>query len=195
MGSNSKRVRGEGKKYPQGILRRGEIDDAVLSIHELVGAGDEGSVERGSKVVEQAVLMVLEMKHTDAEKMTTVYLRCAREKKIESESFVIGLNDPVEFLGDIAIDAPLATPILVRIVSELIKADFVQFGFLLETPECFRTNGQAATFAAKILNSIGLDAMKSDENVEVVTSLMADDDRVSFSSANDLIAYVNANNR
>jgi len=183
------------KNYLKEYFIGGDIDDAVLSIHELVGVGDEGSVERGTKVVEQAVLMVLEMKQTDVDKMMTVYLRCAKEKTIESESFVLGLNDPVEFLGDVAIDAPLATPILIHIVSELIKAEILPFGFLLETPDYFRTDGQAATFAAKVLTKIGENAAKSDENVEVVTKLMTDDDRVNFNSASDLIANVIASNR
>merc|ERR1711865_948154 len=50
----------------QNILKEffvgGDADDAILSFKELIGAGAEGSVERGAKAVEKAVLLVLEMK-------------------------------------------------------------------------------------------------------------------------------------
>ena len=165
----------------------GDIDDAVLSIHELVGAGEDGSVERGAKVVESAVLVVMEMKQEDVDKFLTVYLRCAQEKKIESASFINGLNDPLEFLNDIAVDAPLATPILVRIISELVKGDIIPFNFLLDAPQYFRTDHNAASFGAQILKAIGGDALTAAEHIEVIEKLMNEEEKSSGRSAKDII--------
>eukprot|EP00529_Nitzschia_sp_RCC80_P014243 CAMPEP_0113478958 /NCGR_PEP_ID=MMETSP0014_2-20120614/21043_1 /TAXON_ID=2857 /ORGANISM="Nitzschia sp." /LENGTH=729 /DNA_ID=CAMNT_0000372203 /DNA_START=34 /DNA_END=2220 /DNA_ORIENTATION=- /assembly_acc=CAM_ASM_000159 len=86
----------------------GDTADAVLSFDELVCAGKEGSIERGAKVLESGALLVMEMKETDVKKFLTVLESCIESSKIEKESLIKGLNDPLEFLGDIEIDAPLA---------------------------------------------------------------------------------------
>lgn len=166
----------------------GDTEDAVLSIHELVGVGDDGSIDRGTKVVEQAVLFVLEEKAANVEKFLTVYLRCAKEKKIEGQSFVSGLNDPLEFLNDVAIDAPLAIPHLATIIAELVKAEIVSFNFLLDSPEYFRTDQNAAGFGAKVMKIIGGDASTKEEYIEVIDKLMTCEDKAKHSSAADLIA-------
>ncbi|KAL3801494.1 hypothetical protein HJC23_000932 [Cyclotella cryptica] len=168
----------------------GDIDDAVLSIHELVGSGDEGSLKRGTKVVESAILYVLEMKHEEVDKFLSVYLRCAKENIIEGSSFVSGLSDPLEFLNDIVVDAPLATPILVRIVGELVKNDIIPFDFLLHAPEYFRTDHNAAMFGAQVLKSIGGDAMSSPKFIEVIEKLMTEEDKAAHRSARDIIDAV-----
>ncbi|KAL3797194.1 hypothetical protein ACHAW5_006056 [Stephanodiscus triporus] len=169
-------------------LAGGDTDDAVLSIHELVGAGSEGSFERGTEVVKSAVLSVLEMRQEDVDKFLVVFLRCAKEEKIEREAFVSGLNDPLEYLSDVAIDAPLAIPHLASIVAELVKADVVPFDFLLNSPDYFRTDQNAANFGAKIMKKIGGEAFLSDDYTVVIEKLMTDDDRRKYSSAIDLIA-------
>ena len=166
----------------------GDTADAVLSIHELVGAGDDGSIARGTKVVEAAVLLVLEMnKKEDIEKFLRVYLECAKDNKIEGESFVLGLNDPLDFLNDVAIDAPLAIPHLASIVAELVKSKIIPFSFLLNSPEYFRTDQNAATFGAKVMKNIGDEAVKSEDFIEVVSKLMTEDDKTKYSSVNELI--------
>merc|ERR1712194_184512 len=166
----------------------GDMDDAVLSIHELVGAGYEGSIARGTKVVESAVLLVMEMKSKDVKKFLDVYLRCAKENKIENESFHLGLNDPLEFLSDVEIDAPLALPHLANIVAEFIKADVVSFNFLLNSPEYFRTDQNAAVFGAKVMKKIGDDVIASENYIEVIEKLMTEEDKAAHGSARDLIA-------
>mmetsp|Transcript_22776 Transcript_22776/g.37146 ORF Transcript_22776/g.37146 Transcript_22776/m.37146 type:complete len:877 (-) Transcript_22776:1403-4033(-) len=165
----------------------GDTSDAVLSIHELVGAGADGSIARGAKVVEAAILLVLEMKKEDVEKFLRVYLECAKDNKIEGESFVLGLNDPLEFLNDVAIDAPLAIPHLANIVAELVKAKIIPFSFLLNSPEYFRTDENAATFGAKVMKNIGGDAVKSEDFIEVVSKLMTEEDKSKYSSVDELI--------
>eukprot|EP00571_Detonula_confervacea_P011660 CAMPEP_0172312422 /NCGR_PEP_ID=MMETSP1058-20130122/17463_1 /TAXON_ID=83371 /ORGANISM="Detonula confervacea, Strain CCMP 353" /LENGTH=974 /DNA_ID=CAMNT_0013025871 /DNA_START=207 /DNA_END=3131 /DNA_ORIENTATION=+ len=176
------------KNFVKEYFVGGDTDDAVLSIHELVGAGNEGSLERGTKVVEQAVLMLLEMKQEHIDKFVGLYLRCAKENKIEGDSFVLGLNDPLEFLNDVAIDAPLAIPHLASIVAELVKADVIPFNFLLNSPEYFRTDQHAADFGAKVMKKIGGDVIASEDYIEVIEKLMTCEDKAKHSSASDLIA-------
>lgn len=166
----------------------GDLDDAVLTFHELIGAGNEGSVDRGSKVIEGSVLMVLEMKAEDVAKMMRVVSRCYEEKKIESASFASGLNDPLEFLNDIAIDAPLAIPHLVSIVADFIGMGALTLDFLLNSPEYFRTDGNAAQFAAKVVKKLGGDAVGDSANLEVIGNLMTEDDKKETPSATDLIS-------
>jgi hypothetical protein len=179
-----KRVKQIFKEY----LVSGDTDEAVFSIHELVGATNEGSLERGTEVVKNAILLVLEMRQEDVDKFLMVFLRCAKEKKISKEAFVLGLNDPLEFLMDVAIDAPLAIPHLTGIAAELVKADVVPFDFLLNSPDYFRTDQNAADFGAKIMKKIGGEAASSADYTSVIEKLMTDEDRRKFSSVIDLIA-------
>lgn len=165
----------------------GDTDDAVLSLHELVGVGDEGSLERGAKVIESAILYVLEMKHDEVDKFLSVYLRCAKENKLEAASFIRGLNDPLEFLSDIAVDAPLATDILIRIVAELVKEGILQFDFLLNSPEYFRTDQNAAKFGVKVMKYIGGNTVSSSEFVTVIAKLMTEEEKSSHLSVEEFI--------
>ncbi len=169
------------KNYLKEYFVGGDTEDIVLSVHELIGAGSEGSVDRGSKIIECGVLMVLEMKVENVEKFLTVTSRCIEEKKIEPQSIIFGLNDPFELLGDIAIDAPLATSHLVSIVSKFIESGAITFDFLLNTPEYFRTDGGAAQFGSKVLKMIGGD-VSSQANIDVIEKLMTDSDKDLFPS-------------
>lgn len=156
----------------------GDTDDAVLSIHELVGAGNDGSIERGAKIIESSILTILEMKNEEVDKFLVVFLRCANESKLNSESFVRGLNDPLEFLSDIAVDAPLATLHLVRVVGELVKARIIPFDFLLSSPEYFRSDQNAARFGVHVLKAMGGgDLMKDAGYVGVIEKLMTEEER------------------
>ena len=67
------------KNYLKEFFVGGDLDDAVLSIHELIGAGEDGSVERGTKVIESGTFMVMEMKAEDVEKFASVMTRCYNE--------------------------------------------------------------------------------------------------------------------
>mmetsp|Transcript_21158 Transcript_21158/g.29638 ORF Transcript_21158/g.29638 Transcript_21158/m.29638 type:complete len:892 (+) Transcript_21158:386-3061(+) len=176
------------KNYLKEFFVGGDTDDAVLSFNELIGAGDEGSVQRGAKVIESGLLMVLEMKKEDVEKFITIALRLFSEKNLEKASIVAGFNDPLEFLSDIAIDAPLATQHMVTITVEFLKVDALTFEFFLNTPDYFRTDGGAAQFACKVLKAIGGAELESVANLEVIEKLMTEDDRASFTSAKELLS-------
>lgn len=170
------------KAYLKEYFVADDLDDIILSIHELIDAGAGGSVARGAKVVESGVLMVLEMKKDSVDKFLTVMARCIKEKKIEVESIVTGLNDPLEFLPDIAIDAPLATAHLVTIMSALIKSGTIAFDMLLNAPEYFRTDGGAAQFGCKVLKSMGDDATSSQANLDIIEKLMTSNDKELYPS-------------
>jgi len=166
----------------------GETLDAVVSIQEIVGAGSAGSLARGAEVIKNAALLVLEMRQEDVDKFLEVCLQCVQAKTIESESIILGLNDPLEFLSDIAIDAPLAIQHLVTIVAKLVKTDIIPFDFLLNSPDYFRTDGDAANFAAQVIKTIGNEATSSEVYTGVIEKLMTDGDREKYSSAINLIA-------
>jgi len=176
----------------QNILKEffvgGDADDAVLSFKELIGAGKEGSVERGAKAVERAILLVLEMKQDDVDKFLTLYSRSFTEKEIETPSIIAGLNDPLEFLTDISIDAPLASNHLITIISKFVTIGAVPFEFLLDSPDYFRTDCGAAVFGCKLLKKMGGDALDSTAHLEVIEKLMTDKDRGEFPSAKELLA-------
>lgn len=176
----------------QSILKEffvgGDADDAVLSFKELIGAGEEGSIERGSRAVEMAITLVLEMKQVEVDKFLSLYCRIYTEKVLEAQSVASGLSEPLEFLTDIAIDAPLANNHMIAIIAKFLEIGAVSFDFLLGAPEYFRTDCHAATFACKVLKKMGGDALESTTNLEVIEKLMTDEDRGSFSSAKELLA-------
>lgn len=158
----------------------GDTADAALSVHEMIQVGVDGSVERGAKAFETGVLMVMEMKEANVKQMLTVLESCVKDSKIEKEAIVQGLNDPIEFLRDIQIDAPLAASHLSLIVASLISWDAISFDFLLDAPEFFRTDGKPAAFAIEILKKKG---DSSDDELRVVESLMTEDDKKTHASA------------
>mmetsp|Transcript_20138 Transcript_20138/g.36528 ORF Transcript_20138/g.36528 Transcript_20138/m.36528 type:complete len:362 (-) Transcript_20138:226-1311(-) len=176
----------------KGILKEyfvgGDTDEAVLSFAELICAGEDGSVERGAKMMQVGTLMVIEMKEVEVKNFLTVLSKCISDKKMEPKSIAIGLNDPLEFLSDIAVDAPLAAKFLVMIVAEMITAKVLELKFLLDAPEYFRTDGKPAEFASKVVKKLGEEAMKSEANVEVIEKLMSEDDKKTYATAGDLLS-------
>ena len=93
-----------------------------------------------------------------------------------------GLNDPIEFLSDIEIDAPLAGTHLAKCVAEFIKLGALQLDFLNSAPDYFKTDGKPAAFAVKVLKAKGGEG-PSDSELEVVGGLMTEDDKKTFDSA------------
>lgn len=168
----------------------GDTQDAILSIDELVGVGKKneanGSVERGAAVVESGVLLVLEMKLQEVQKFLAVFKRCLQQKKIAKESLPLGLKDPLEFLSDIEIDAPLARSHLTSIVAYWVRQEALPFNFFLEAPDYFKTDGKPAEFAAGVLKVRGDDP--SDDDLSVIEQLMTEDDKKNFSSPKDMVA-------
>jgi len=121
----------------QNILREffvgGDTDDVLLSIRELIGTvGSDGYTERGAKVIEKAVLLVLEMKQGEVDKFLSLYSQSFVEKSIAAPSIVAGLSEPLEFLEDITIDAPLATGHIASIVGTFVTIEAAPFDFLLD---------------------------------------------------------------
>jgi len=160
----------------------GDTADAVLSIHELIQVGSEGSIERGAKVFEASILMVMEMKETEVKKLLTVLESCVQDSTIGKDAIVRGLNDPLEFLTNIEIDAPLAGNHLSLIIAQLIKWGILSFDVLSSAPEYFRTDGKAASFAIKILKKISSKG-PSDDEVVILESLMTEKDKKAHASA------------
>jgi hypothetical protein len=153
----------------------GDIDDAVLSLHELVGIGSEGHVERGAAVVEAAVLTVMEMKESDVDKMIQVFGRCLAEHKISYDSIAMGLSDPLEFLRDVEIDAPLAPKLLATIMADWMQRKALSLERLQTAPAYFLSDGRPAEFAVLLLSKRG--EPYSENELDVVANLMTDEER------------------
>lgn len=158
----------------------GDTADAVLSVHEMIQVGVSGSVERGAKAFETGVLMVMEMKEVNVKQFLTVLESCVKDSKIEKEAIIQGFNDPLEFLRDIQIDAPLAASHLSLIAARLITWNAVSLDFLLDAPEFFRTDGKPAAFAIDVLKK---KTDPSDDELSVVEKLMTEDDKKAHASA------------
>ena len=94
----------------------GDLAEAVMSIDDLVRVTNDGSEERGAKVVEAFVLLVMECKSEDVDKMLNVAKAAHQQKKLVDQCFLKGLDEPLEFLSDIEIDAPLARTFMIKIV-------------------------------------------------------------------------------
>lgn len=132
----------------------------------------------------------MEMKLSDVDNFLAVLIRSFKADKITSETIQFGLCDPLEFLNDIAIDAPLAPVNLCRIISMLIKEELIGFDCLLKSPYEFKTYGNPANFASKVLKELGEDAMKNESNKDVVRELMTEDDKSQFASVDEIISSV-----
>jgi hypothetical protein len=159
----------------------GDTADAILTVSEMVQAGSDGAVERGAKVIEGCVFLVIEMKREEAEKCAVVLCRAFKEEKLPAESIVKGLTDPLEFLSDIEIDAPLASSHLAHIVAEFAKVNALQLDTLLQgAPAYFKADGKPAVFCSKVLKAKG--GEPSDADIELVGSLMTDDDKAKHAS-------------
>lgn len=174
------------KKIIREYFVGGDTDEAILSIHEIVGASAKGSIERGAKVVEAAILIVLEMKTEEVKKLITIFSLCAEKGEIEKDAFEKGLSVPLEFLNEIEIDAPLAGSHMVAIVSELRKRKLFSLSCLRNAPEMFLTEGKPARFAAKIVQA-GNGSVSGDD-MQVISDLMNEEDRTAFPSAAALLS-------
>ena len=179
---------GKAQKILKEYFIGGDEDDAVLSIDELVGFGHDGSIERGAKVIEGGTLLVMEMKEREVKQFLTVMLRCLKENKIQRRSVAMGLADPLEFLGDIEIDAPLARSHLAAIVAGLVEEKTVRLDFLLEAPDYFQSDGRAADFCAKVL--VAMDCEITDADVDIIEKLMTENDKAVHATGRDLLASV-----
>jgi hypothetical protein len=166
----------------------GDTDDAVLSLHEIIGVGHEGSVYRGAKAIEQGTMMVMEMKDDDVQKMLTILNRCLDEGKLEKKAVLVGLNDPLEFVSDIEIDAPLAGSHLATVIASMVKSSALSLDFLLEGPEYFRTDGKAAQLCAKVVEKLGGEPSEAD--MAIIEKLMTEEDKAEYSSVQELFASI-----
>jgi len=159
----------------------GDADDALLTLDEIVQVGTAGDIDRGAKVVESSVFLIMEMKKEEATKCAIILCRAFKEGKIPAVSFSDGLIDPLEFLNDVEIDAPLAGNHVAHIVSEAIKVNALELDPLLKAaPQDFKELGKPAVFCAKVLKALG---KNSDADIEMIASLMTDLEKTKYETA------------
>jgi hypothetical protein len=126
-------------------------------------------------MIEAGILLVLEAKESDVRKFLVVMSKSLKEGKINKASIPLGLNNPLEFLRDVEIDAPLASSLLATVIAEWINLSLLSLDFLKKCPEYFRTDGRPADFAVQIISKRGKDV--TDADIEIVSSLMSDEDK------------------
>eukprot|EP00549_Striatella_unipunctata_P025613 CAMPEP_0118684482 /NCGR_PEP_ID=MMETSP0800-20121206/6670_1 /TAXON_ID=210618 ORGANISM="Striatella unipunctata, Strain CCMP2910" /NCGR_SAMPLE_ID=MMETSP0800 /ASSEMBLY_ACC=CAM_ASM_000638 /LENGTH=365 /DNA_ID=CAMNT_0006581197 /DNA_START=159 /DNA_END=1256 /DNA_ORIENTATION=+ len=162
-----------------------DLSDAIMNVEEIVGIGHDGSTARSVGVIRGAVLLGMEGKSQDVDRMLSLMKECFAQNKIETkEALPQGLADPLEFLRDIVIDAPLAEAHLLKIMQEWISLKHLDFEMLLDAPDYFRTDGDAASFTCKLAKSLG----KTDDGaVNVIEFLMREDDNKKYASAKDML--------
>lgn len=187
----------ECSKKIQNILKEffvaGDLDDAVLSVDELVQVNEEDlALERGAKVMEGAALLVMEGKPDEVVKTVEVLKKAFVEGKILPASIPSGLADPLEFLSDIEIDAPLAGNHVAMIIAHCMASKVLELDFLKEAPEFFRTDGKPAVLACKVLKALAkLDASEfgaaTEGQLAVVEALMTEDDRAKYPTAQAML--------
>ncbi|GKZ01285.1 hypothetical protein MPSEU_001079500 [Mayamaea pseudoterrestris] len=175
-----------GKSLFKEFFMSGDFNDAVLTVDEIVCFGEDGHVERGAAMIEAAVMMILEMKKDEVEKMLSVLERCIQEKKISSDSLVAGVQAPMESLRDIEIDAPLAASHMATILASWMRLDLMSLEMLKSCPDYFLTDGRPAEFACMVLAKRG--GPVSYEETVVVEKLMSLDEQAAHSSISDWIA-------
>jgi len=160
----------------------GDTNDAVQSFEELIGAGHEGDVERASAMVESSVLMVMEMKEEHATKLLTVMAKCIELNKLPKEAYIKGLQDPLEFLRDIEIDAPPAPALLGMIIADWLRKGVLSMeNFAKDSgncPEYFLSDGKPASFFSQVaLKRYGDVDSIPDGDLSVISSLMTEEDK------------------
>lgn len=163
----------------------GDTSDASLSLQELVSKGSNFDVERGTALIKAGVFLVLEMKDVEVTKFLTVVEVCMEEKRIPEICFAKGLMEPLEFLRDIQIDAPLAQHLLARIMADWITHGWISLGLLKSAPDYFLSDGRPEELAKDVLHVRGGNV--SDIEVEVVTSLLSEEKRQEIESVRDWI--------
>ena len=156
----------------------GDTDEAVLCVSELVGSENEeeaGRISRGTAMVQDGILLVMEMKEEHVDKLLTVLIRCYEERTLHASSFVEGLQEPLEFLRDIEIDAPAATMLLAKIIARFIYSSILELSVLLAAPKYFLSDGRPADFARDILLArISTEAVSpiGEKDIEVLGKLL-----------------------
>lgn len=177
----------------------GDTDDAVLSVDELVNVGLDGSVDRGAKVIESGTLLVMEMKELEVTKFITIMKRSITDGKLPKESIIKGLYDPLEFLYDIEIDAPLAGNHLATIIVQCLQLNVFTLHDIFSkesvsaniVPEHFLSGhgSKPASFCIKILSKLYNTTTTTtiggptEDELKIVESIMSDDEREQYNNS------------
>lgn len=183
----------ECKKKMKNLLKEyfvgGDTADAVLSVDELVGCKpnsekDDSVTQRGAAIVEAGVLLVLERKESDVKAFLKVIRQCLSDGKLLTKSLALGLRDPLEYLRDVEIDAPLASKFLAQIIADWMTppkkgGDGLSFLLFLQAPEYFKTDGRPADFLKQVLGYyIQTEGCTiAAEHIDVVSKLMSEEER------------------
>jgi len=122
----------------------GDLVEAVSRFVE--GIGD--TLDRGAAVVNKAMDLVLnEGKDTEAEKFIQVILAAHSKGALTEGMLAKGFLAALDFLYDVAIDAPLAPKHAKNIVLAVVEGTNLELTFLVDAGEDFKFDGNAVRFA------------------------------------------------
>jgi MIF4G domain len=170
----------------------GDLAEVVISIDEMVGYPGTGHAARASKVLETGILLVMERKLADVRKFVIAIGQCFEQYKMDGvASIPKALKDPLEFLRDIEIDAPMAATYFAMVLADWLQRGVISLrdALITHSPELFRSDGRPAEFAVQILATryknvdttdevdVQYDSSPTSYELEVVKELMNEHDR------------------
>jgi MIF4G domain len=183
------------KNFLKEYFVSGDRGEAVSLLDELVRCNTLGHLERGALVVKAGVFLVLEMKEQQVRQFLDVISKCLDEQKLDKACLPMALEEPLEFIWDIEIDAPLAVYLLSTIIADWLKKKLddgetalSSLDILLKAPRSFQTEGKPASLAAQILRIKGRDV--SEDELQVVQELMTDKEKIQYPFVDSFIESI-----
>lgn len=175
----------------------GNLREAMTLVDEMVLGGGivpaADRVERGVAVVQTGVLMVMEMKDEQVGKFLQVISKCLDDQMLDPASLIVALSDPLDFLRDIEIDAPLAGRLLATIVASWLEKKVNDNGMtaipslealIQQAPDGFCLgDARPAEFVAQILMQRSGEV--TDAEYAVLAAVMNENETKEFPSAQD----------
>jgi MIF4G domain/MA3 domain len=183
----SNQCREKAKNLLNEFFVSGDRGEAISLIDEIVLSNTPGHLERGALVVKAGIFLVLEMKEQQVRQFLDVISKCLDDQKLVKECLSIALEEPLDCIWDIEIDAPLAVSLLAAIIADWLKKKLDEgetalssLDFLLKSSNNFRTGGRPALFAVQILKQ--KEQNLSDDELKLVEEIMTEEEKTRYGS-------------
>jgi hypothetical protein len=164
-----------------------DIDDALLTIGELIDVERDGHTDRGTALVAASLLLIMEMKKQEATKLVTLMRRCIKEEKLSNESLVKGIYQSLDSLREIQTDAPHADKLLAIVLADWLTLGAISLDVFKHASANFLNGGRPAEFACRVLASRESANDVSADEVALVQGLMDDEDKGDHPSVADWV--------
>jgi translation initiation factor 4G len=108
----------------------GNVDELILSMEELSGTPDAGTI-----LVQSSADSMMDSKDTEREAIVKIISILAERGKISSEEVKNGLLDTIEFIDSFAMDAPRAFEYVGELLAPLLKIDTIDVDWICKQSE------------------------------------------------------------